>query len=165
MIVISLTLGKASIQIPFLLNIALATCTYMPAFPFSPKRTMSLLHKLDVALSSLLQGCNVETGEPLPGVEGARGKTTITEKVRIRGIVSKTRTAIFDVASKSNGEEETRGGTQTDVEMGHDMTTDEDSRNLDRLIDLEDRADWEMDVARVYERTIVELGLTLDGLA
>ena len=125
---------------------------------------MSLLYKLDVALSSLLQGCNVETGEPLPGVEGNRGKPTTTEKVRIRGIVSKTRIAIFDVASKSNGEEETQDGTETDAGTGLGMITDEDSMSLSHAIDLDDRADWEMDVARVYERTIVELGLTLDAL-
>ena len=123
---------------------------------------MSLLHKLDIALSSLLQGCNVETGEPLPGVEGSRGKPTTTEKVRIRGIVFKTRTAIFDVASKSNGEEETQDGTETEAQMGIGMTTDEEYVSLDHAIDLEDRADWEMDVAKIYERTIVELGLTLD---
>ena len=150
-------------QIPFLLNIALATCSYIPAFPFAPKRTLSLLHKLDVAFASLLQGCNVETGEPLPGVEGSRGKPTTTDKVRIRGIVSKTRIAVFEVASKSDGEEETQDGTETDTNMGTDMTTDDDSMNLNNALDLDDRADWEMDVAKVYERTIVELGHTLDA--
>ena len=123
-----------------------------------------MLHKLDIAFSSLLQGCNAETGEPLPGIEGSRGKPTTTDKVRIRGIVSKTRVAILEVASKSNGEEDTQDGTETDIGMGTDVTTDNDSVDLNHGLELDDRADWEMDIARVYERTIVELGLTLDAL-
>src|ERR1700712_5983959 len=46
----------ASLQIPYLLNVALVVTTYITAFPFSPKGTFAVLGKLDHAFSSLLKG-------------------------------------------------------------------------------------------------------------
>jgi hypothetical protein len=73
-------LGIASLQIPYLLNIAGSVNTYLPAFPPSPKATFGLLRKMDHAFSSLLKGEDNDTGEILPGFEGGmRGGMSKTD--------------------------------------------------------------------------------------
>ncbi|MCJ1353046.1 MAG: hypothetical protein MMC33_003030 [Icmadophila ericetorum] len=154
--------GTPSLQTPYLLTIALAVTNYMPAFNFAPRETFSLLGKMDVALSSLLQGRNAETGNALPGFEGGRGRMSVTDKVRMRGIVSDTRLAVVNVAGK--GMDSVRGESRIETE-----TEDEEDFNMESNAEInyeEDRSgpgSWEMEVARVYERTIVELGSTLDS--
>ena len=133
--------------------------TYLPSFPFSPRPTFSLLRKLDLAFSSLLQGRNLETGDDLSGFEGGRGKVSTTEKVRMRGLVSRTRVAVVEVAGKGTTEHGiSRTDTETDTEGG--VMTDNDTIMND---DEDDNENWEMEVARVYERTIVDLGDALDA--
>lgn len=124
-----------------------------------------MLDKLDLAFSSLLQGANVDTGERLPGFDGllgARGIDT-TKKVRMKGIVERTRTAVVEVAA--------RGGSITDDMSGQParlLTTDEDTAMEDNHdfddenLVTDDRENWEMKVATVYEKTIVLLGESLD---
>lgn len=134
--------------------------TYLPSFAFSPWPTFSLLRKLDLAFSSLLQGRNLETGDALPGLEGGRGKVSTTEKVRMRGLVSRTRVAVVEVAGKGTTEHgiSSTADTETDTEGG--IMTDNDTMMNDNEDDDEN---WEMGVARVYERTIVDLGDALDA--
>lgn len=60
---------KASLQIPYFLNIAGAVSTYMAAFPPAPIATFQVLRKLDHAFASLLMGRDVDSGEGLPGFE------------------------------------------------------------------------------------------------
>ena len=150
----------ASLQIPYLLNIAMAVTTYLPSFAFDPRQTFQLLQKLDLAFSSLLHGKDRETDETLPGFEGGRTKVTITEKVRMRGIVERTRVAVVGVASKDDSILDFFRVADTEG----DMTTDADTA----VEDIEDNGShrrWEMQVARVYERTIVDLGAALDANA
>ncbi|KAL9119658.1 MAG: hypothetical protein Q9187_003789 [Circinaria calcarea] len=146
---------------PYLLTIALTVSTYLRSFPFSPRPTFSLLRKLDLVFSSLLQGRNLETGDVLSGFEGGRGKVSTTEKVRMRGLVSRTRVVVVEMAGKGTTELgiSSATGTETDTEGG--ITTDNDTI----MNDDEDNDDenWEMEVARVYERTIVDLGDALDA--
>ena len=152
---------QASLQTPYLLTVALNITTYLPSFPFSPRRTFTLLQKLDIAFSSLLQGRNAETGDALSGCEGGRGKLSITEKVRLRGLVSRTRVAMVDVAGKgANGMSD--ANATTDTEEGR--VTEADTIMFDEDDDTDDNGfrRWEMDVARVYEKTIIELGIALD---
>ena len=135
------------------------TCDYLPSYPFSARFTFPLLCKLDVAFSSLIEGVNVETGEHLPGYEGGRVKMSTTEKVRVRGLVERTRVAVVEVAGKGGSVIEIAQSSQTE---GEDNTMTEGD---DVMIDYDlDRGDggWEMEVARVYERTIVNLGQSLD---
>jgi len=142
-----------------LLNVALAISIYLSSFEFSPRRTFQLLQKLDVAFSSLLHGQNVETGDALPGFEGGRGKLTTTEKVRIRGLVERTRVAVVVAAGKDNSIDDRSRVTETD----ENMTTDDDmSMGGNGAGTVDEHGRWEMDVARVYERTIVDLGAALD---
>lgn len=135
------------------------TCDYLPSYPFSARFTFSLLCKLDIAFSSLIEGVNVETGEYLPGFEGGRVKMSTTEKVRVRGLVERTRVAIVEVAGKGGSVTEISRSSQIEGE-GNTMTEGDDI-----MIDYDlERGDggWEMEVARVYERTIVDLGQSLD---
>lgn len=158
--------GTPSLQTPYLLTVALAVINYMPAFKFAPRETFSLLGKLDIALSSLLQGRNAETGNTLPGFEAGGGKLSTTEKVRMRGIVSGTRLAVVNIVGKGMasvlGSRTSEYRTETETEDEEDFNMESDTG----INDDEDRSgpgSWEMEVARVYERTIVELGSALDS--
>jgi hypothetical protein len=156
--------NPASLQIPFLLNIALAVTSYLPSFPFSPRRTFQLLQKLDLAFVSLLQGRNAETGEELPGFDGGKAVST-TEKVRIRGIVESTRVLVVNI-SRSGGSlasESVTEETETETEGEMDVDTETDVESMGHHEDHgRGDGDWEMEVARVYERTVVELGNALN---
>ncbi|KAI4289717.1 MAG: hypothetical protein L6R35_001022 [Caloplaca aegaea] len=148
--------------ITFLLTIALSVTTSLQSFPFTPRPTFQFLRKMDLTFSSLLKGVNVETGEPLPGFQGRRGQLSTTEKVRMRGIVERTRVAVVEVA----GTDGSLAGVKnvpisaTDTEEDFDVTEDDDA---DILEDESSHRRWEMDIARVYEKTIMELGMALDA--
>ena len=133
--------------------------------PPSPRSLFRLLGKLDRAFAGLLQGRDVETGETLPGFEGRRGVSG-TEKVRVRSLVERTRVAVLEAFRRGEFEEEVdveadfgEGGEDTDVEM------------LDGELVLEGDGDqgkdeeesWDMQLAKVYDQTIVELGDSLEG--
>ncbi|MCJ1388543.1 hypothetical protein MMC18_001390 [Xylographa bjoerkii] len=149
--------GTPSLQTPYLLNVALAVTTYLPSFTFDPRQTFQLLQMLDVSFSSLLHGQNVETGEVLPGFDGGRGRLTTTEKVRIRGLVERTRVAVVVAAAKvGSADGESR---VTDIDEG--LTTDDDM--MEGLEEDANHGRWEMEIARVYERTLVDLGAALDS--
>merc|ERR1712093_677660 len=135
--------GTPSLQIPYLLNIALAVNTYISAFPASPKATFALIRKLDHAFSSLLKGEDSITGEILPGFAGGkRAGLTKTDMVRCKGLVDTTRVLVVDVMG-TEIEDDADGETSTWGDVGDGK--------------------WEMEIAKVYEMTIVELGATLDG--
>jgi hypothetical protein len=145
-------LGLASLQIPYFLNIAGSVNSYLPAFPPSPKATFGLLRKMDHAFSSLLKGEDSDTGEILPGFEGGmRGGMSKTDMVRCKGLVEGTRVLIVDVMSKEPGMEEDADVSEAETNLEDDTGIDADERK------------FEMDVARVYEQTIMQLGERLDG--
>ena len=157
--------GTASLQTPYLLTIALTACSCLPSFPFQPRPTFQLLHKLDLTFYSLLRGTDAETGDILPGFEGGKVKLSTTEKVRMRGLVERTRVAVVEVAAKGESVADAGSVAQTDTEDG--FTTNDDNDDEDVAMDgtqVEgNHGRWEMEVARVYERTIVELGTSLDA--
>ena len=78
----------------------------------------------------------------------------------MRGIVERTRVAVVGVASKDNSILDSSSVTDTEG----DMTTDAETA-LEDIEDNEGHRRWEMQVARVYERTIVDLGAALDANA
>ena len=122
------------------------------------------MHKLDLAFYSLLQGTDAETGDILPGFERGRAKLSTTEKVRMRGLVERTRVAVVEVAAKGESVAGARSVAQTDTEDG--FTTNDNDDEDDAMDDTQvegNHGRWEMEVARVYERTIVELGMSLDA--
>lgn len=159
-----LTESQASVQIPYLLNLALLISNFLPELPASPKAMFRILSKLDIAFASLLQGRNVETGDELPGF-GGRGVSG-TEKVRIKSIVDRTRICVVDALSHGIGDDE-----EGDIVMETE-TEDEDDFNMTETTDEEAhfetgvrevQGDWDMHIAKVYDRTVVELGDTLRG--
>ncbi|KAF6226253.1 hypothetical protein HO133_009119 [Letharia lupina] len=155
--------GTPSLQTPYLLTIALTSCTCLAPFPFSPRPTFHLLHKLDMAFYSLLQGANAETGEILSGFEGGRGKLSTTEKVRMRSLVERTRVAAVEVAGKGGSVTDTESVAQSSMETEDDFTTDNDEDDIMEEMQVNgNHGRWEMEIARVYEKTIVELGVSLD---
>ncbi|KAI4086247.1 MAG: hypothetical protein LQ344_007711 [Seirophora lacunosa] len=148
--------------VTFLLTIALSVTSSLESFPFTPRPTFQFLRKMDLAFSSLLKGVNAETGEPLPGFQGGRGRLSTTEKVRMRGIVERTRVAVVEVAGKDGSLADVKNVplSETDTEEDFNATEDDD---VDMLEDESSHRRWEMDIARVYEKTIVELGMALDA--
>ena len=160
-----LTSFTASLQTPYLLTIALMTCNDMISFPFDPRSTFHLLHKLDLAFYSLLQGANPETGETLPGFGGGRGGLSVTEKVRIKGLVERTRVAVVEVAGKEGSVTDSGIEMQTNDEYTTDNDDDDiHDEGISQALRVEgNHGRWEMEVARVYEKTIVELGIVLDS--
>ncbi|KAL8899079.1 MAG: hypothetical protein Q9192_001761 [Flavoplaca navasiana] len=158
--------GTPSLQIAFLLTIALTVMTSLPSFPFMPRPSFQLLQKLDLMFASLLKGASAESGEPLPGSETGRSKLSTTEKVRMRGIVERTRVAIVEAAGKDESVADVSTvstvtqSRMTDTEDDFNMTTEDE--DMDVVEDENSHRRWEMDIARVYERTIMELGMALD---
>jgi hypothetical protein len=151
------------LQIPYLLNIALALSIYLSAFPPDPLPTFSLLRKLDHAFASLLHGQDADTGDSLPGFQGNKGGMSRTEMVRCKSLVEGMRVLIVEVMSRESSfhEElvmETEAGEQTgtDTEMESAYGTNESEWNGEEL-------EHNMDVARVFEKTIVQLGELLKG--
>lgn len=74
---------------------------------------------------------------------------SMTEKVRIKSITESARIIIVDIQSKEDLEAE--------EEEEEDITDDDDDQmELDEYMDAPGR--WEMESARVYEKTIQLLG-------
>ena len=100
----------------------------------------------------------------MSGIRFGRGKPSTTEKVRMRGLVEKTRVAVVEVAGKGMGsltEWSSTGQTDNDNMTTDDSDDDDNDMNKNMEIDG-NHGRWEMEIARVYENTIVELGMTLD---
>lgn len=147
--------GTPSLQIPYLMNIALSVTSYLSAFPPSPRATFGLLRKLDHAFASLLKGEDSVTGEILPGFSGGkRAGMTKTDMVRCKSLVEQTRVTVVDVMGKEPILERDvdESGAETDVDMESTGWDPEEEK-------------YEMDVAQVYEQTIVQLGELLDDTA
>ncbi|PGH16952.1 hypothetical protein AJ80_05020 [Polytolypa hystricis UAMH7299] len=141
--------GTPSLQIPYLISLAGLINSYLPDFPFSPRATFRLMRKMDSIFASLLQGEDVETGAILPGFGGRRGIVSTTEKVRIKSITESTRIIIVDVQGRDNVEE--------DDDL--DDVADDDDNDEAGYSDYGDALGrWELESARVYERTIQLLG-------
>jgi len=149
------------LQTPYLLTIALTACTDLASFSFQPRPTFQLLYKLDLALYSLLQGRNAESDEMLPSFKGGRGKPSTTEKVRMRGLVERTRVAVVEVAGKGASVTDAGRPSKTDDNFTTDVDDDDDDA-MEGLQIEENHGRWEMEIARVYEKTIVELGMELE---
>ena len=86
-----------------------------------------------------------------------------TEKVRMRGLVERTRVAVVEVAGKAGMEVTGLSG------LDEGLTTTDDDDEMEGMegarseVGVEgNHGRWEMEVARVYEKTIVELGMSLD---
>ncbi|KAF2475994.1 uncharacterized protein BDR25DRAFT_339892 [Lindgomyces ingoldianus] len=150
--------GSPNLQTPYLLTIALMITDFLPGFPPSPRITFRLLDKMDHAFSSLLQGKDSDTGDILPGFENGR-KLSTTDKVRLKSLVERTRLTVVDVLGDDNADGEKEDESMGEGTDGEDTVKFEGFGNED-----EDEDEWEeMEIAKVYERTIGELGDVLGG--
>ncbi|KAK4148439.1 hypothetical protein C8A00DRAFT_38992 [Chaetomidium leptoderma] len=158
--------GTPSLQVPFLLNIASEFNTWLSGFPPSPTATFAILHKLDHCFASLLSGEDIETHEPLPGFEnGLRAGMSRTDMVRCRSLVEQGRVVIVDVMSKQPEADEEGGAAQEEEQVDDEETSGPGGpgRSGRGFWDDEEEGLY-MDVARVYENTLVKLGDTLGDL-
>ncbi|KAG7112047.1 hypothetical protein HYQ45_012798 [Verticillium longisporum] len=156
--------GTPSLQIPFLLNVASEFTKYIVSFPPSSRATFVILRKLDKCFASLLCGQDIDTKEPLPGFEnGLRAGMTTTDMVRCRSLVEQSRILVMEVLSSDTEETD-----DADLDGGGESDTDNDPDALS-MANLgtgqsstawveDDEARLSMDVVRVYENTIVQLG-------
>ena len=134
--------GTPSLQISYLLSLALLLTSFIPAFsPPSPRTMFRVLRKMDSAFASLLQGYDTETGQPLPGFETRKKIVSGTEKVRIKSSIEKTRVLVTEKLAESSVIE------------------------ADDADEHETEDEYDMDGARVYEQTLVELGDELGDAA
>ncbi|KAK5170927.1 uncharacterized protein LTR77_004071 [Saxophila tyrrhenica] len=145
--------GTPSLQVPYLLNLGLLLSSVIAAMPPSPKALFRLLGMLDRAFAGLLQGRDVETGEALPGLEAGRRGVSGTEKVRVRSLVERTRVGVVEAFKRGEFEEE-----EDEMEVDED-----DGLVLEGDAMEEEEESWDMLIAKVYDRTVVELGDSLEG--
>ena len=157
--------GTPSLQVPYLINLALVLGHVVAGMPPTPRALFGLLGKLDHAFASLLQGRDIDTGEPLPGFMGGRGVSG-TEKVRIRSLVERTRVAVMEAFKRAEfdfdePDDEEVDGDKMDMDTDGELVLE--SGRLDGGDAGEDEEDsWDMQLARVYDRTVVELGDSLE---
>ena len=82
-----------------------------------------------------------------------------TEKVRIRSLVERTRVAVLEAFKKGEFDEEPR-----EQEEGEDEDEDMEGGLVLEGEDFDEEEDsWDMQLARVYDRTIQELGDALEA--
>lgn len=149
-------------QIPYLLNIAGELTEWLTHFPPSPNATFSLLRKLDHCFASLLLGRDIETKEPLPGFEdGLHGGMSGTDKVRCKSLVEQTRILIVDVMSKEPQEEDDDEEADYDTPMETESESEGAGSRSSAYGEDDDEDGLDMDVAKVYENTLVQLGEAL----
>lgn len=79
----------------------------------------------------------------------------------MRGIVERTRVVMVEVAGTGENIANSPSGIMSQTETEEEPMTD-DSETMEAVPDGDDGR-WEMEVARVYERTIVELGDSLEN--
>lgn len=130
--------------------------SYLPDFPFAPQATFRLLRKMDKIFSSLLQGEDMESGETLSGFGGGRDQVSMTEKVRIKSIVEGARITIVDVQGREEAvvEDEEEEEDEDDYEGGYgEGEGDKIDEGGDDVLGR-----WEIEAARVYEKSIQLLG-------
>ena len=126
----------ASLQIPYLINVAHALTTYLVSFPPSPRPTFTLLQKLDHCFASLLVGRDVKTRAPLSGFASSLLASTTTaaaaaplpgfsrtDMVRIKSIADETRRLVAVVMS---GEADVENRDDYDERDNSDDDDDDD---------------------------------------
>ncbi|KAI0108084.1 hypothetical protein F4814DRAFT_426784 [Daldinia grandis] len=114
--------GTPSLQIPYLLNVALAFNTYLPSFPPSPLPTFTLLKKLDHCFASLLVGHDIKSGVPLPGLQGNGRGLTKTDMVRCKSIADETRMLVAVIMSDEPDVGTYEDASDDDNDIGEPLT-------------------------------------------
>lgn len=101
--------------------------------------------------ASLLRGWDVDAdgnATPLSGFEDRKDIVSMTEKVRIKSIAETGRVVVFESRRDEKGSESNAASA----------TDDDDQDEEEEAEGYENVGRWEMEAARVYERTIQLLG-------
>ncbi|KAK3674096.1 hypothetical protein LTR78_005943 [Recurvomyces mirabilis] len=159
--------GTPSLQIPYLVSIALLLSLVVSGMLPSPRTLFKCLGKLDHCFASLIQGQDIETGERLPGFFGYKGVSD-TEKVRIRSLVERTRVGVIEVFKKGEfdmdeGDEDVKQSEEEDDDDDMDLDGELVLENPSSNVDDDEDDSHDMQLARVYDHTIQELGGSLEG--
>lgn len=81
----------------------------------------------------------------------------------MKGLVERTRIAVVEVAEQAGSVTDTGDVLRFITETEDDCTTEnEEDDVMEEIQPDENHGRWEMEVARVYEKTIVKLGVSLD---
>ncbi|RAL04350.1 general transcription factor IIH subunit TFB6 family [Aspergillus ibericus CBS 121593] len=134
--------GTPSLQIPYLISLAVQVNSYLAEYPFSAAATFRVLGKLDEVFAALL---GEGEGE---GDDGRGSVVSMTEKVRIKSIAESGRVVVVEARERER-------------ENGGDEEEDEDEDEMEDVLGIEEypaAGKWEMQTARVYERTMQLLG-------
>ena len=96
-------------------------------------------------------------------MEGSRGRLSTTEKVRMKGLVERTRVIVVEVGGKGTSITDAESPTQLPDDT-EDESMKDDNDTMDGELEIGgNHGRWEMEIARVYEKTIIELGVSLDA--
>lgn len=151
--------GTPHLQIPYLITIAMQLSTVIDTMPPHPKSLFHALAKLDHTFASLLHGRDIVSGEELPGIIGSKAVSE-TQKVRIRSLVERTRIQVVEAFNKEPAHD---SDSDMDDSDGQTSETDGESHmDLDVGERQEEDQSLDMQIARVYDFTVVELGDSLD---
>ena len=150
-----------------MISLAVLVNSSLTSYPFTPRSTFRLLRKLDSVFASLLTGEDADSGAPLAGFETRRNIVSMTEKVRIKSIAEACRMVVMearersddddDDASDEEGESEDSEEEMIDV-FGNANTNVNPDVTVNAVDEYHETGRWEMEAARVYERTIQLLG-------
>ncbi|KAF3309754.1 hypothetical protein TWF173_010563 [Orbilia oligospora] len=172
--------GTASLQTPYLLQIAGSLLDYLPPFPPRPVPTFRLFNKLDLAFHTLLSDYRM----------------SITEKVRLNSIVKVSRAMVVRLMEGHDFFGETGESDRIKEEPDEDEDEDEDEDNFGENMEVDEKTEgeasrlqrnygyqtkkevdrterileeekeegeWEIEVARVYSRVLEDLGEEIGG--
>ena len=142
----------ATLKIPYLLSLAGLVTDFLPAFPFVGSPTIRLVDKLDQAFAILL----TQDRSKMTSTAGNGNPyhVSITDRVRIRSVVDRTRIIAVDAAAKRSASANIQDGsesfTQTDYE---NFTRTEQSRQA--------RDSLNMSISKMYQQSLSILGDSL----
>ncbi|KAG6034919.1 hypothetical protein E4U41_006312 [Claviceps citrina] len=157
--------GTPSLQIPYLFTVASDFTRYVRSFAPSPRATLGFLRKLDHCFASLLCGQDIVSKEPLPGFEnGLRAGMTTTDMVRCRSLVEQTRVLMVEILGGADMDEQDEDRDESvDVDDGTDVDEDSAAEGPGDFGSVWDAYEEmiRLDAARVYENTIIQLGVRL----
>jgi hypothetical protein len=148
-----------------MISLAVLVNSSLPSYSFTPRSTFRLLRKLDSVFASLLIGEDADSGAPLAGFETRRNIVSMTEKVRIKSIAEACRIVVMEVRERSDdddddatsdGEGESDDSEEEMIDVLGDANANATVNTVDEYHETPGR--WEMEAARVYERTIQLLG-------
>ncbi|OJZ81453.1 hypothetical protein ASPFODRAFT_145810 [Aspergillus luchuensis CBS 106.47] len=141
--------GTPSLQIPYLISLAIQVNSYLPEYPFSAAPTFRLLRKLDEVFAELLGGGS--------GNGEKKSVVSMTEKVRIKSIAESCRVLVVEKREKEI--EDANGAEDDDYDEDEDEEFEDVYGDANKLEDyMPVPGKWEMETAKVYERTIQLLG-------